>query len=92
MNQNANFTLDISSNLQNVTLQEILNKILVLSKGQSSNTALLKVGNEMISLNITKISSQSQEHIPASSNDSPNNDNNINNSDSKKIETLENSD
>lgn len=92
MNQNSNsFTLDVSSNLQNVTLQEVLNKIFSLSKGQSSNT-VLKVGSEMISLNITKVSSLSQEHIQASSNDSPNNDNNINNSDSKKIETLENSD
>jgi len=94
MNQSSNtFTLDLSANLQNAAFQEILTKILSLSKGQPSNTAILRVGTEMISLNITKILTQSQEQIsnPMLENSNESSTNLIN-SDSKKIETLDNSD
>ena len=52
-----------SLSFPNITLEEILSKILAISKGQASNTAIIRVGNEMISLNITKLPPQSQESL-----------------------------
>ena len=97
-NPSNNLTLDLQSNLQNITFQEFLNKLLSIPKGQLSNT-IFTYGNERICLNITKLPLLSQEMINNPDNKAENNDlsNNINISNNlekelKKIETLENSD
>lgn len=61
-NSNA-MTFELTHNLNNMTLQDILNKIIAMHNGQLPNTTIFRVGNDTISLNFTKTSVSSQENI-----------------------------